>query len=213
MNVINLKYTIPQVFSGQKLSSDIWGQDVVFEKGYRYLIEAASGTGKSSLCSFIYGYRNDFLGDISFDGRSSSSLTREEWRSLRTRSLTLLFQELRLFPELTAFENVMVNNNLTNHRTRAYILDMFDRLGLSDRVNTPLGILSYGQRQRVAFIRMLCQPSDFILMDEPVSHLDRDNAAIMADIINEEIAATGAGLVVTSIGNRLNMQYDKIFRL
>lgn len=213
MNVINLKYTIPQVFSGQELSSDIWGQDVVFEKGYRYLIEAASGTGKSSLCSFIYGYRNDFLGDISFDGRSSSSLTREEWRSLRTCSLTLLFQELRLFPELTAFENVMVNNNLTNHRTREYILDMFDRLGLSDRVNTPLGILSYGQRQRVAFIRMLCQPSDFILMDEPVSHLDRDNAAIMADIINEEIAATGAGLVVTSIGNRLNMQYDKIFRL
>ena len=60
--------TIPDVFANRAdLASDVWNQDIVFEKGKTYLVEANSGTGKSSLCSFIYGYRNDYQGQILFD--------------------------------------------------------------------------------------------------------------------------------------------------
>ena len=55
MEIIHLRQTLPQVFADRDaISSDVWHQDLVLQKGERYLIEAASGTGKSSLCSYIY---------------------------------------------------------------------------------------------------------------------------------------------------------------
>jgi ABC-type transport system involved in cytochrome c biogenesis ATPase subunit len=63
----------------------------------------------------------------------------------------------------------------------------------------------------VAFIRCLCQPADFILLDEPVSHLDDENASILARLLAEE--AAGAGIIVTSIGRRLPMDYQRILKL
>ena len=65
MEIIHLRQTLPQVFADRDaISSDVWHQDLVLQKGERYLIEAASGTGKSSLCSYIYGYRRDYQGII-----------------------------------------------------------------------------------------------------------------------------------------------------
>ena len=61
MDHIHLQHTLPQVFAGRDtVISQVWHQDIVFDKGKRYLIEASSGTGKSSLCSYIYGYRRDY---------------------------------------------------------------------------------------------------------------------------------------------------------
>ena len=69
MNTINLDNTLPQVFLQRTdIESDIWRKQVTFERGKTYLVEAQSGTGKSSLCSFIIGYRHDFDGSIFFDG-------------------------------------------------------------------------------------------------------------------------------------------------
>ena len=68
MNSIHLQQTLPQVFADRNsVTSDVWHQDLIFRKEEMYLIEAASGTGKSSLCSYIYGYRNDYQGIINFD--------------------------------------------------------------------------------------------------------------------------------------------------
>ena len=64
MNSITLASVLPKVFVGRTdMKSDIWQGRITIEKGNSYLVEAASGTGKSSLCSFIIGYRNDFEGD------------------------------------------------------------------------------------------------------------------------------------------------------
>lgn len=119
MEIIHLRQTLPQVFADRDaITSDVWHQDLVLRKGERYLIEAASGTGKSSLCSYIYGYRRDYQGIINFDERNIRSLSIHEWVELRKHSLSMLFQELRIFPELTALENVQLKNRLTNIRRK-----------------------------------------------------------------------------------------------
>ncbi len=205
---------LPRVFlEREDLGGDIWRQRVVLERGGVYLVEAASGTGKSSLCGFLAGYRRDYEGRLLMDGREARSLRTEEWVEIRRRHVSLLFQELRLFPELTALENVEIKNQLTRHKTQREILDWFEALGLSDKVNARVGQMSFGQQQRVAMIRALCQPFDFLLADEPVSHLDDQNARVMSQVMTEEAGRQGAAVLVTSIGKRMELSYDKTFSL
>ena len=210
MNRINLQNTLPEVFAGKDcINSDVWHKNLELERGHFYLIEAASGTGKSSLCSYIYGYRNDYQGIICFDDNNIRSLSVKDWVEIRKHSLSMLFQDLRLFTELTALENVQLKNSLTGFKKKKEIKDLFFELGIGDKMNVPVGKMSFGQQQRVALIRSLCQPFDFLFMDEPISHLDEVNAKNMARIITEEAVRQGAGVVVTSIGKHLELDYTK----
>lgn len=214
MNTIILKHTLPQVFAQRSdIISDVWLKDIIFEKGKTYLLEANSGTGKSSLCSFVYGYRKDFQGRIFFDEQNILQLTVKQWVDQRKKHLSLLWQDLRLFPELSAFENVQLKNKLTGFQKKKTIEEWFDRLGIDDKKNALVGQMSFGQQQRVALIRALCQPFDFLFADEPVSHLDDSNSQIMADILQEEVQKQGAGLILTSIGKRMELPYDAVLRL
>jgi ABC-type transport system involved in cytochrome bd biosynthesis fused ATPase/permease subunit len=65
----------------------------------------------------------------------------------------------------------------------------------------------------VALIRALCQPLDFLLLDEPISHLDNRNSDIMRDIILREAGRQGAAIIATSIGKHMDINYDKVVRL
>ena len=110
-------------------------------------------------------------------------------------------------------ENIRLKNNLTGYKTRKEILSLFEALGLSDKLDVKAGKLSFGQQQRVAFIRSLCQPFDFIFLDEPISHLDDNNARIMGELVMEEAGKQGAGIIVTSIGKHIELTYDRILKL
>lgn len=214
MNTIDLKNTLPEVFAQRDdIQSDIWHQNVTFEKGHLYLIEADSGTGKSSLCSYIIGYRTDYQGIIDFDHANICNLKVADWVNIRQRSLSHMFQELRLFPELTALENVEIKNKLTHFKDHKQIVEWFERLGIGDKLDAKIGRMSFGQQQRVAMIRSLVQPFDFILVDEPISHLDDTNSRIMGEIMMDEAHAQGAGVIVTSIGKHMELPYEKTFKL
>jgi ABC-type lipoprotein export system ATPase subunit len=211
---IRLKGVVPEIFAERKdIVSDIWHADAVFERGKTYLIEAASGTGKSSLCSYLYGQRGDYRGEISFDGEDVKRYGINHWCNIRQHNISILFQDLRLFGELTALENVEIKNRITKHRDLKQIEMWFEELGIADKLNARIDRMSYGQQQRVALIRALCQPYDFLFLDEPISHLDDRNSDIMRDIILREAKMSGAAVVATSIGKHMNIEYDKILRL
>lgn len=214
MQRIDINDALPAVFAGRDPQpSEVWQCKLTFERGKRYLIVADSGTGKSSLCSYIYGYRRDYSGIIAFDGNDISMLSVPQWCELRKQSLAYLPQEMRLFPELTALENIWLKNQLTHHKTREEIEHLFDVMGISDKLHSPVARLSIGQQQRVAIVRTLCQPADFFILDEPVSHLDAENNKIVAQLFADAAAQMGAAIVVTSVGNHLNLDYDVELKL
>lgn len=214
MQTITLTNVLPHVFATRTdLKSEVWQQDVTFEKDKLYLVEAMSGTGKSTLCSYILGYRHDYTGKVMFDETDTKTISVDKWVDIRQKSISHLFQELRLFPELTALENVEIKNNLTGFKSVNEIKEWFERLGIADKLNAKVGRMSFGQQQRVAMMRALVQPFDFILADEPISHLDDINSAIMADIMMTEAKRQGAGVIVTSIGKHMALDYDKVYRL
>lgn len=216
---ITLQRVLPHVFRGSEneppvSDSQLWMRDeVTFRRGNYYLIEAESGTGKSSLCSYIYGSRHDYDGRILFDGADARSFGISRWCELRRRSIAYLPQEMGLFPELTVMENIEIKNRLTSYRSMVEIAGLLERLEIGGKAGELAARLSVGQQQRVAIVRALCQPFDFLLIDEPVSHLDSRNNRIVADLIDEEARRLGAGIIATSVGNKIRLRDYELLSL
>ena len=219
IEAIKISRLLPDVFSGMEetekiRSSQIWEEpSFVFHRGCRLCVHAESGNGKSSLLHFIYGSRKDYKGSILFAGTDISALSIAQWCDVRTKGIALLPQDMALFPELTVGQNIDLKNNMTHHKTSEQIKDLLARLGIDDKHDVAAGKLSIGQMQRVALVRAVCQPFDFIFLDEPVSHLDARNNKIVADIITEEANNQGAGIISTSVGNHLMLDNAKFVSL
>lgn len=214
IDTITLRQTLPEVFVNESIPrSEIWLSDIQFRRGEVTLIEAASGTGKSSLCAYLFGARSDYRGQILFNSEDVASFSIGRWQHLRRESIAYLPQELSLFPELTARRNIELKNDLTDAVSSEQIDKWLEELGIADRADYPVGRMSIGQQQRVAIIRTLCQPFDFILLDEPVSHLDGDNNLIVARMVMREALRREAGVIATSVGNRLLLDNPRILHL
>lgn len=165
------------------------------------------------MCAYIYGARIDYEGILKFNGIDVSRLGINDWQRLRRNNIAYLPQELSLFPELTALQNIQLKNSLTNHVPEGRIEEWLHELGIDSRRDYPVGRMSIGQQQRVGIIRAICQPFDFILLDEPVSHLDEDNNRKAAKIIIEAADSLGAGIISTSVGNPLMLDKTVNLRL
>ena len=219
MESITIKDLLPDVFKGMEESpqirdSRIWeAPPFIFKRGCRICIHAESGGGKSSLLSFIYGNRKDYTGEIFFDKINIRTLNISGWCDIRKSHIALLPQEMRLFPELTVNENIQLKNQLTGSKKQEEIDRMLECLGVIEKKYTLVSKLSIGQQQRVALVRTLCQPFDFIFLDEPVSHLDKTNNKIVAELVEIEASKNNAGIITTSVGNHLLLDNPEFVKL
>lgn len=189
-------------------TSDIYLQEsIVFETGKKYLIKANSGHGKTSILNFIYGSNVNFNGSIDYHNASDTIF------DLRKTKLSYVFQDYKLFSELTVFENIVLKNNITNHKSDEEINDLIKLFLLNHKRDSLVETLSLGQRQRVAIIRAMCQPFDFLLLDEPFSHLDNTNIKIITEVIEKEVTQRNAGVIITSLENTNWFNFDKVINL
>jgi ABC-type lipoprotein export system ATPase subunit len=180
--------------------SEVWEvPSLLMEQGKSYVVEAASGRGKTSLLSVMYGIRRDYQGEVYLDDDNISSFGWKTWSVLRKNRLSVIFQGLELFDDLTSLENIMLKNNISSYRTRDRIVELARDLGMEPFLNRKAGILSFGQQQRVAIIRALVQPFDFLLADECFSHMDTENTLKAYELIQKECRERNAGLVLTSL--------------
>lgn len=180
--------------------SEVWeAESILLEQGLSYVVEAPSGRGKTSLLSVIYGIRTDYQGVVFMDDRELVSFTSRDWSLTRKSKLSFIFQGLELFDDLTALENIRLKNNITAYHSEERITEMAHALGIEPFLHRKAGILSFGQQQRVAIIRALCQPFNFLLADECFSHMDHENRLTAYQLIREECEAREAGLILTSL--------------
>lgn len=209
--IIRLEYLIPLPLLGQERNkSQVWDTNpLVFEPGMSYLVEAPSGRGKTSLLSIIYGLRKDYRGKVFLDDTDISSYSAREWSQLRKNRLSFIFQGLELFDELSALDNILLKNSITHQKTEKEIREMARNLDIEDFLHRKTGILSFGQQQRVAIIRALCQPFDFLLADECFSHMDRENSKLAFLLIREECKVRNAGLILSSLNSNTEISTEK----
>ena len=210
MKTLIFDRVIPAFLEGGNIPpSEVWNTNLTLNKGERYIVEAPSGKGKSTFLGIIFGSRRDFKGNVSFDEMNVASISKSDWSSIRSEKISMLFQELRLFEMLTVRENLELKLALTNKVTLSQAEEWLARLGLEGFLDRKCQTLSYGQQQRVATVRALCQPFEWLLLDEPFSHLDEQNANIALELIQEVCASQNAGLIVTSLGSLQNRMFDR----
>ncbi len=210
-----MKYTLenilPNPLKEQKRGheSDIWETTCTLEKGKKYLITAPSGKGKSTFLHILYGLRKDFSGTITLDDKELSTIATNAWADLRKDNLAIVFQDLRLFSKLSALDNILLKSTLHITKSKVDIKEMAKKLGVASLLNQSCETLSYGQRQRVAIIRALCQPFDFLFLDEPFSHLDDANTDAAFQLIESVCTEQSAGFLLVSLGEKYGRVYDK----
>jgi ABC-type lipoprotein export system ATPase subunit len=194
-------------------TSSIWGNEVVLEPGKKIMLNAASGKGKSTFTYTTLGLRSDYSGSILYDGRDVTSFSADEWTALRRSKISVVFQDLQLFPTLTVRENLLIKNNLTNTYSEEELKQQLEHLGIGDKWEQRCGLLSMGQQQRVAIIRALAQPYEWLVMDEPFSHLDEANTQLCLEMIHKRTAELNAGFVLTTLGDDHGFSFDYILNL
>ncbi|MGL4599716.1 MAG: ATP-binding cassette domain-containing protein [Bacteroidia bacterium] len=207
---LNFRNVLPIPLADTPLpAGSLWKSDTSFESQARCLVQAPSGTGKTTIISLLYGLRSDYDGQLLFDNQDVRTFSVDQWTEIRKQKLAVVFQDLRLFPQLTALENIQLKNELTKTLNEGRIREMAEQLGVAHKLDAPCGKLSLGQQQRIAIIRALAQPFELILLDEPFSHLDEANIRKAAELISQSCTANGAGLLLTSLGGNTHFDFTK----
>lgn len=209
---IVLKSLVPDYISDVK-NSEIWNHEITISGGEHVHIVAPSGSGKSSLIHFIYGLRNDYAGSIIVEGMEMSRLTGEKKSELRQKHLSVVFQDLRLFPDETAMENIEIKRRLNPYHSGEKVIQMANRLGIENKLEQKVKTCSYGEQQRIAIIRALVQPFDFILLDEPYSHLDENNRSKAMELLYEECNKRNAAMIFADLKSLELLKNEKTYYL
>jgi phospholipid/cholesterol/gamma-HCH transport system ATP-binding protein len=172
-------------FENKTVLSDI---STVFEKGKTNLIIGRSGSGKTVLMKNLIGLMTPDSGEILYDGRSLTRMTKPELKNLR-REMGMLFQGSALFDSMTVIENVMfpltmfTRDSWKDRVRRAKFC--LERVNLTDADDLFPGEISGGMMKRTAIARAIALNPAYLFCDEPNSGLDPKTALLIDELIHD----------------------------
>lgn len=186
--------------------------------GRFYFLTGASGAGKTSLLKLLYLAQRPSRGMIRMFGTDAITLPRDRLPALRRR-LGVVFQDFRLVPHLSAFDNVALPLRLAGVSERDLlrpVADMLDWVGLADRMDARPATLSGGEQQRVAIARAVIARPDMLVADEPTGNVDPEMAVKLLRLF-EALNRLGTTVVVAThdvhllrkVSDSLIMRLDK----
>ena len=169
------------------------------EKGEFAFLVGTSGSGKSTLIKLILKEENPTSGNIIINGKDTTYLKPKRVPFLR-RSMGVVFQDFRLLPDKTVYDNVafaMYIVNATKRHIRRQVPMVLSLVGLSNKAKVYPNELSGGEQQRVALARALVNNPSMLIADEPTGNLDPDTAWEIMNLLNE-INMRGTTVVVAT---------------
>ena len=173
--------------------------NVHIEPGEFVFVVGPSGAGKSTFIKMLFREVLPTTGSIFVNGVDILSLTPKEIPFLR-RQLGIIFQDYRLLPDRTVFENVafaMQVIEAPHRKIKRQVMNVLDLVGLRHRANAYPNELSGGEQQRIAIARAIVNDPVFVIADEPTGNLDPETSWDIMDIF-KEINATGTTIVMAT---------------
>ena len=181
-------------------------------KGEFLFLTGTSGAGKSTLLRLIFAGLQPTSGQILVDGQNLTRMNRSQIALLR-RSIGVVFQDFKLLPNRTVFENVAITLEVLGWGQKDIgkkVYHVLKQLGLEQKLKTTPLKLSGGEQQRVALARALVNDPKILLADEPTGNLDDQNEEQILNIIREA-NIRGTTVLVATHDRRLLANYHKDF--
>lgn len=200
----NVSKTYP---NGTKALKDV---SLKIEDGDFVFIVGSSGAGKSTLIKMLLREEAATSGSVMVNGFNLNKMKRRQIPSFR-RSLGVVFQDFRLIPNMSVYDNVAFAMRVTNASSRdirkrvPYILNL---VGLPDKAKAMPSQLSGGEQQRVALARALVNNPGLIIADEPTGNIDPELSFQIVDLLNE-INRCGTTVVMVTHEHELVEQFDR----
>ncbi len=189
--------------------------NVEIAKGELVYLTGPSGAGKSTLLRLIFAAEAPSRGQVFVAGKNLTRLTANAVPYLR-RNLGIVFQDFKLLPSRSTFENVAVALEvlgLPREHIRKRVFDMLRRVGLAHKLNALPRALSGGEQQRVAIARALVADPQIVIADEPTGNLDTERAGEIMELL-EDANARGATVIVATHDKELMRRGERrILRL
>ena len=190
------------------------GVNISVAQGEFVAIVGTSGSGKSTLLNMLGGLDRPTEGKVFVDGKDIFSLKDEELTIFRRRKIGFVFQAFNLVPVLNVYENVVLPIQLDgNEVDEAYVKEIIDILGLSEKVNSMPNQLSGGQQQRVAIARALATKPSFILADEPTGNLDSKTSQDVLGLLKTTGAKFNQTMIMITHNEEIAQMADRIIRI
>lgn len=211
---IHLDHVLPRPLEDQDIAgSDIWNNVFELPAAVSAQVIAPSGTGKSTLLHILYGLRKDYAGKATLGETEMAQCRPGEMAQIRQQKLSIVFQDMRLFGDMSGIENLMLKAALTETTDETALHAMCAQLGIGHLTGRKCGNMSLGEQQRFAIIRALAQPFSLLLLDEPFSHLDPENRKRASKLILDTCAENRAGFLLASLEEDKDLPCDKQFHL
>ena len=147
-----------------------------------------SGSGKTTILNLIGGLDVPTAGNIFFKNTKLSAMNRNQMAQYRRKNIGFIFQTYNLFPVYSVYENILfplLLNGSKEKDARERVMNIINKVGLSDQVKKRPSQLSGGQCQRVAIARALVKDPLLILADEPTANLDSKNSLQILELMSE----------------------------
>lgn len=211
--VVNLRDVHKTYRRGQDCCAVLAGTDFHVRRGEFVILMGPSGCGKTTLLSIVGGVLQADCGRVEVLGMKLSELDEQRRTLFRREHLGFIFQRFHLLRGLSAIDNVVVPMSLagcpeTEARRRAG--ELLERVGLSDKADSPVDRLSAGQCQRIAIARALAGDPDIILADEPTASLDAENGQSVIRLLRELTIIGGRSVVVVTHDDRIARFADRV---
>jgi len=189
------------------------GVSLTLKAGETLALTGESGSGKSTLLHLI-GALDDFdSGEILLDGKALSGMGDTGRAAIRCTTVALVFQQFNLIPSLTVAQNLAFHARLGGHDDPRHIVELTDRLGLSEFAARYPEHLSGGQQQRVAIGRALATRPRLLLADEPTGNLDEATGDAVLELMLSLVRDTGTALFMVTHSSRIASRMDRHLHL
>ena len=200
--------------SGDTLVKALDGVDLTVEEGEFVAIVGTSGSGKSTLLHMLGGLDRPTAGTVEVEGRNIFALSDEALTVFRRRKIGFVFQAYNLVPVLSVWENIVLPVQLDGRRPdKAYLAQVVEALGLSEKLDRLPGQLSGGQQQRVAIARALAAQPAILLADEPTGNLDSKTSQDVLSLMKVTGRRFSQTMVMITHNEEIAQLADRIVRI
>jgi putative ABC transport system ATP-binding protein len=200
--------------SGETAVDALRGVSLEVGRGQLIAVMGPSGSGKSTLMHVLAGLDKPTSGTVEIDGTEITALGDTDLTKLRRRHIGFVFQFFNLLPMLTAEENVALPLTIAGAKPdRAWLDELLERTGLTDRRKHRPAELSGGQQQRVAIARALITRPTIVFADEPTGNLDSRTSGEILELVRDSVESLGQTTVMVTHEPRAAAIADRILFL